>query len=101
MYVTALIVPDRDQLAELAKKNNLEYHLYSDLIKNKVINELIRKDIDRLQSDLAPYEKIKKFTLLEIHFTIEGGELTPTMKVKRKFVEERFKDEIERMYPKI
>ncbi|MFZ1462298.1 MAG: AMP-dependent synthetase/ligase, partial [Ignavibacteria bacterium] len=101
MYVTALIVPDRDQLAELAKKNNLEYHLYSDLINNKVINELIRKDIDRLQSDLAPYEKIKKFTLLEIHFTIEGGELTPTMKVKRKFVEERFKDEIERMYPKI
>ena len=101
MYVTALIVPDRDQLAELAKKNNLEYHLYSDLINNKVINELIRKDIDRLQSDLAPYEKIKKFTLLEIHFTIEGGELTPTMKVKRKFVEERFKEEIERMYPKI
>ena len=101
LYVTALIVPDRDQLTELAKNNNIEYHLYSDLIKNKKILEIIRKDIDRLQSDLAPYEKIRKFTLLEIHFTIEGGELTPTMKVKRKFVEERFRDEIEEMYPKI
>lgn len=101
LYVTALIVPDRDQLTELAKKNNIEYHLFSDILKNKKICEIIKNDIDRLQSDLAPYEKIRKFSLLEIHFTIEGGELTPTMKVKRKFIEERFRDEIEQMYPKI
>ncbi len=101
LYVTALIVPDRDQLTELAKKNNIEYHLFSDILKNKKICEIIKNDIDRLQSDLAPYERIRKFSLLEIHFTIEGGELTPTMKVKRKFIEERFRDEIEQMYPKI
>ncbi|MBS1551184.1 MAG: long-chain fatty acid--CoA ligase [Bacteroidetes bacterium] len=101
LYVTALIVPDRDQLTELAQKNNIEYHLYSDILKNKKICEIIKNDIDRLQSDLAPYERIRKFSLLEIHFTIEGGELTPTMKVKRKFIEERFRDEIEQMYPKI
>ena len=65
------------------------------------MQKLIQKDIDNLQKDLANYERIRKFTLLEDHFSIEGGELTPTLKVKRKFVEEKYKEEIDNMYLKI
>jgi long-chain acyl-CoA synthetase len=98
LYVTALIVPDRDELTDLANRNNIEYKLYNELLSNKVINSIIRKDIDKLQTVLAPYEKIKKFTLLEKHFSIESGELTPTLKVKRKVIDKDFKNEIEKMY---
>lgn len=98
LYVTALIVPDRDELKELAVKNNIEYSLYSDILTNKKILEIVKKDIDRIQSDLAPYERVKKFTLLEKHFSIESGELTPTLKVKRKVIDRDFKNEIEKMY---
>lgn len=98
LYVTALIVPDRDELKELAGKNNIEYSLYSDILTNKKILEIIKKDIDRLQADLAPYERVKKFTLLEKHFSIESGELTPTLKVKRKVIDRDFNTEIEKMY---
>ena len=65
------------------------------------MQKLIQKDIDILQKDLANYERIREFTLLEDHFSIEGGELTPTLKVKRKFVEEKYKEDIDNMYLKI
>lgn len=50
--------------------------------------------------DLAPYEKIKKIALLDREFTIEGGELTPTLKVRRRFVETQYRDLIDTLYPK-
>ena len=101
MYITALIVPDKTLMTNYAVKNNISFNSYSDLLKDNDLLKLIRKDIDKVQSDLANYEKVRKFTLLENSFSIENGELTPTMKIKRKFVEEKFKDEIEKMYLKI
>jgi long-chain acyl-CoA synthetase len=56
------------------------------------------KEITTLQRDLANYERVRKFTLLEKPFTVEDGELTPTQKVKRKVIEERYGDVIEKMY---
>ncbi|MEO7358629.1 MAG: long-chain fatty acid--CoA ligase [Ignavibacteria bacterium] len=101
MYVSALIVPLHKDLEELAKKNKIEYNSYSVLILNKMLNELIQNDLDKIQEDLAPHERIRKFKLIEKPFSIETGELTPTMKIKRKFVEDKFKDDIESMYMKI
>ena len=101
MYVTALIVPLKKELSDLAKKNNIDFNNYSELTKNSSIHKIIQKDIERLQKDLSSYEKVRKFTLIERSFSIETGELTPTLKVKRKFVEEIFKDNIEKMYLKI
>jgi long-chain acyl-CoA synthetase len=66
-----------------------------------MIKDLIRKEIDRLSVNLASYETIKEFTLLKEPFSIENGELTPTLKVKRNVIEKRYKDLIDKMYPAV
>lgn len=101
MYVTALIVPEKNELMEFAKKNNLTYTNFHDLISGTQVNKLIQKDIENIQKNLSSHERVRKFTLLEEPFSIESGELTPTMKIKRKFIEEKYKDIIESMYLKI
>lgn len=101
MYITAIMTADRNGMIKYAERNNISFGTFTDLLNNRSLLKLIQKDIDRLQKDLANYERIRKFILLENHFSIEGGELTPTLKVKRKFVEEKFKDEIENMYLRI
>jgi long-chain acyl-CoA synthetase len=101
MYVTALIVPDKSELISYAKKNNISLNSYPELIVNGSLCKLIQNDINNLQKDLSNYEKVKRFTLLEESFGIETGELTPTMKIKRKYVEDKFKKHIEKMYLKI
>ena len=101
MYVTALIVPDVAELKNLAKKLNVNIEFDSDLFTNTVILKAIEKDINEVHKQLATYEKIRKFSLLQTPFTIEGGELTPTLKIKRKFVEEKYKKLIDNMYHKI
>jgi len=98
MFLTALIVPDFEALKEYATIRGLSYDSNSDLVKLPQVNELIEEDISALQKDLAGYERVRKFKLLEKPFTIEDGELTPTQKVKRKVVEERYASVIESMY---
>ncbi|MGV8018882.1 MAG: AMP-dependent synthetase/ligase [Ignavibacteria bacterium] len=101
MYVTALIIPDISELKLLARKCNVEIEFESDLFTNQVILKQIEKDINDLQKNLASFEKIRKFNLLQTPFTIEGGELTPSLKIKRKFVEEKYKHIIDNMYHKV
>ncbi len=98
MYVTSLIVPQIEHLKNLAKKLKVEYKEEGELHSNKEILREIEKDINSAQKNLATYEKVRRFALLENPFTIEGNELTPTMKVKRRIVEEKYKDLIEKMY---
>ncbi len=98
MYVTALIVPEINELSSLAKKIGAEVSVESELLTNQTILKKIESDLNEVQKDLAVHEKIRKFTLLNKPFTIEEGELTPTLKIKRKFVEEKYKDVIELMY---
>lgn len=98
MYVTSLIVPQIEHLKELAKKLKVGYENEKELHSNKEILKEIEKDINSVQKNLATYEKVRKFTLLDEPFTIEGNELTPTLKVKRRIVEEKYKDLIEKMY---
>ncbi len=97
-FVSALIVPDFDKLEIWARENNVAFGDRKELIAREEIYEFFMKEIERLTPHLASYEKIKKITLLDKDFEIEAGELTPTLKVRRKIVEEKYKDLIDRMY---
>ncbi len=97
-FVSALVVPDFDKLEIWARENNVASGDRKELIARPEIYEFYMKEIDRLTPHLASYEKIKKITLLDKDFEIEAGELTPTLKVRRKIVEEKYKDLIDRMY---
>ena len=97
-YVSALIVPNYDALAEYAKSLNLKYKNYAELIKNSQIVDFFQKRLQNLQQELAAYEQIKKFTLLTSPFTINNDELTPTLKLKRKNIYRNYFREIEAMY---
>ncbi len=101
MYVTALIVPEFNELSSLAKKIGADVSVESELLTNQVVLKKIEADLNEVQKDLAVHEKIRRFTLLSRPFTIEEGELTPTLKIKRKYVEEKYKDVIEMMYHKV
>ena len=98
MYLTALIVPDFDALKEYADRASSSIPALSELIRHDEIKQLIERDINDAQKDLANYERVRRFTLLDRQFTVEEGELTPTQKVRRAMVERRYADVIESMY---
>ena len=97
-FLSALIVPDFDNLKEFAKSTGVQYVDIPDLLKKKEVIQLYEKEIVQIQKTLANYEKVRKFALMERAFTIEDGEMTPSLKIKRKVVEKKYADEIERMY---
>ncbi len=97
-FCSAVIVPAQEAVLRWAAEENVVFRDYQELLQHPRIYELIQSEIDRLMVDFAGYEQIKKFCLIKEPFSIEGGELTPTLKVKRKIVEEKYRDEIERMY---
>ena len=97
-FLSALIVLDGDGGAEKwAEENGLEYNI-SDMSKNSKVIEAIQEQIDEANSKVARVQQIKKFTLLENEWTDSSGELTPTLKLKRNVIAERYKIEIESMY---
>ena len=98
MFLSALIVPDFEALQEYADTHKIRYNKVEELTKNKEINDLIEKDMSKFQKKLANYERVRKFTLLDKPFSLESGEITPSMKVRRKYVEERYQHLIEEMY---
>lgn len=98
MFLSALIVPDYDALKEYADAHKLPYKTKEDLTTIPEVHKLIDEDIRRLQKDLSNYERVRRFAILERPLSIEDGEITPTMKVRRKVVEERYRDLIEGMY---
>ncbi len=98
MYLTALIVPDFEALKEYADARKLSYSCPSDLTGLAEINQLIERDINAIQKDLANYERVRRFTLLDRQFSVEEGELTPTQKIRRSVVEQRYARLIENMY---
>jgi long-chain acyl-CoA synthetase len=98
MFLTALIVPDFDALREYADSRGITYATNTDLASDPTINELIQANIHQIQKDLANYERVRKFTLLDRQFSVEEGELTPTQKIRRRVIEERYARLIEGMY---
>ncbi|MGD8305693.1 MAG: long-chain fatty acid--CoA ligase [Ignavibacteria bacterium] len=101
MFLSALIVPDFEAIKEYADSNNIPYSDETDLSKNDEIYKLLETDMVQFQKKLANYERVRKFVLLEKPFTIDTGEITPSLKVKRKVVEEKYGDLIESMYERL
>lgn len=97
-YVSALIVPCFDSLEEYAKQLNIKYHDRMELIKHSEIIQMFEKRIHELQKELASFEQIKKFTLLPQAFSAKMEEITPTLKLRRKVILQRYKEQIEKMY---
>lgn len=97
-FPAALIVPDREQLRSYAKLKNIAYKDDAELLEHPRVIDVIQRQIDRLTPDLAQYEKVKKVALLPKELTTESGELTPTLKVKRRVIDEKYKHVIDKLY---
>ena len=97
-YVTAIIVPAIEAIKEYANRKKIQYRSLEDLLKNSQIVDMIASRIDALQEGLASFEKVKKFTLLPREFSMENGELTNTLKIRRPVINRRYASEIEAMY---
>ncbi len=97
-YVSALIVPDFDELSMWATKRKIQFKNNEDLVNNPKVHEMIEKLINEYQKDLASYEQIKRFVLLPRPFSMESGELTNTLKIRRAVINKRYAKLIDAMY---
>ena len=97
-FVSALIIPDYALLEEYAVKHGIKFNSREELCADAGIHEMMAERIETLQQQLASYEKIKRFTLLPNHFTMERGELTNMLKIRRKVLNKNYAAEIEKMY---
>ena len=97
-FVSALIVPNYKEVEAYAKAKGIRYGGMDDLLLNPQIKELFQLRMDTLQQQFANYERIKRFTLLPEPFSMERGELTNTLKLRRNIVEQNYKEIIDKMY---
>ncbi|EEG85428.1 MULTISPECIES: AMP-dependent synthetase/ligase [Proteus] len=97
-FVSALIVPCFDALEEHARALNLKYHDRIELLRHTKIKELFDERLREMQKNFSSFHQVKRFTLLAEGFSMESGELTPTLKLRRKIISERYRNEIELMY---
>ena len=97
-FVSALIIPEYKLVREYAEKKGIRYDSMEDLLQKPEIMDLFKERIDTLQQQFAHYEQIKKFTLLPRPFSMERGELTNTLKIKRSVLNKNYAAEIEKMY---
>jgi long-chain acyl-CoA synthetase len=97
-YVTALAVPSFENLKKYAIEHKIAYEDIEELINQSQIKDMFEKRIEALQKDFSVFEKIKKFSLLPKEFSIEAGEITATLKLKRKVIQKKYKGIIDKMY---
>jgi len=97
-FVSALIVPNWEKLEEHAKSSGISYKTRIELTKNKDILDFMLQEVQKVTPGLAPFEQVKKIALLANEFTIEAGEITPTLKVKRRVIDQKYKDIIDELY---
>ncbi len=99
-YLVAVLTPNIERLIDLGRELELDYIDMEELVTHNKVMELYTQRVEMLNATLPPYETIKRFVLLPREFTIEGGELTPTLKLKRKEIYNKYKDGIEELYMK-
>ena len=97
-FVSALIVPEFRMIEEWAREHHINFESREDLCASKEVNDMMKERIDTLQQQLAHYEQIKRFTLLAHHFSMENGELTNTLKLRRPIICKNYKDVIDKMF---
>ncbi|MBN1662671.1 MAG: AMP-binding protein [Deltaproteobacteria bacterium] len=97
-FISAIIVIDEENVAKYAQDHKLQFTTFATLTKNAEVVALIQEEIDKVNKQLARVENIRKFKILDKKLYTEDGEVTPTMKVKRKFINEQYADLIESMY---
>ena len=97
-FPSALVVPNFDTLQKWAREHGVTAASSEDLVRDPRVVALYDETVKSLTKDLAQFERIKKIALLPHEFTLEAGELTPTLKVKRRVVEQKYKDVIDRLY---
>ena len=98
-YLSALIVPNFEELTKWADKVGISYQNQQDLVKDEKVQHLYEKVIAKYMRPFSRAEQIRKFCILPDEWTQETGELTPTLKCKRRIIEEKYCDEIDCMYP--
>ena len=96
--LSALIVPVYDLVRDFASKRGIVYHTMDELLRHPQVMKLYRDRIDKLQQQLAHYEQVKYFTLLPEPFSMERGELTNTLKIRRPVLYQNYASQIEAMY---
>lgn len=97
-FLSAIIVPNFDTLKTFADQNGVKYENNIDLMQKEEAKKLYDELLRKISRDLASHEKVRRFLLVPEQFSIDKGEMTPTLKIKRKVVEQKFKDEIEALY---
>ena len=97
-FVSALIVPEFRLVEKWATERNIPFQTREDLCQNDEVKAMIFDRIETLQQSLAPYEQIKRITLLPHHFSMESGELTNTLKLRRSVINQNYEEQINKMY---
>jgi long-chain acyl-CoA synthetase len=97
-FLTALVMIDQENVTKYAQTNRIPFTDYASLTRAPEIQELIWGEVEKVNKQLANVERIRKIHLLDILLTAEDEEMTPTLKLRRKFVNEKYKKEIEAMY---
>ncbi|MBW2523578.1 MAG: long-chain fatty acid--CoA ligase [Deltaproteobacteria bacterium] len=97
-YVTALVILDEDNLVEWAQAHRVQFGTYAELAKSPQVHKLIDAEVEKANATLTHVEAIKKFRILERHLDRDEGELTPTLKVRRKIIEQKYASLIAEMY---
>ena len=97
-FVSALVVPEFRLLEEYARDHNIKFESREDLCADKRIHDMMMERVEPLQQQLAHYEQVKRITLIAHHFSMESGELTNTLKLRRPVIYKNFKDVIDKMY---
>ena len=97
-YLTVIIMIDQENVEKYAQDNDVPFSNYASLTRSREVQQLIQGEIDRINAKFARVEQIKKFFLLETQLSAEDEELTPTMKLKRKLVQQKYAPQIEAMY---
>ncbi len=97
-YLSALIVPDFDKMEDVSRAIGKKFQNESEFIKDKDVEKFFLKEVKRMVPDLADFEVIKRVALLERDFSIDEGEITPTLKIRRSVIEKKYKKIIDRLY---
>ena len=100
-YMAALIVPDFEVLEQYAKEKGIRYNSIEDLLEKEEVQKIYRQEIRSYSKELASHEKIRDFRIIPHEFTVESGELTPTLKIKRRIVEDKYEYLIEDIFNEV